>query len=82
MERNYDLAERLSRLGDDTLIGVEEVSALTGFSSVTIQQRRARGLPDPIPGLNRLRWRLGTIRAIGHGQTLIEKVRRSAASKK
>jgi len=82
MERNYDLAERLSKLGDDVLIGVEEVSALTGFAAITIQQRRARGLPDPIPGLHKLRWRLGTIRALGHGQTIIEQVRKSAASHK
>ncbi len=65
MERDYSLAERLSKLGDDVFVGVTEVAALTGFAPVTIQQRRIKGFPAPIPGTRKLRWRLGQIRAWG-----------------
>lgn len=65
MERNYQLAERLSKLGDDVFIGVEEVAALTGFAAITIQQRRVNGFPVPIAGPRKLRWRLGEIRNWG-----------------
>lgn len=65
MERNYQLAERLERLGDDVLVGVEEVAALTGFAAITIQQRRINGFPLPIPGPRKLKWKLGVIRAWG-----------------
>lgn len=65
MKRDYQLAELLSRLGDDVLVGVHEVAAMTGFAAVTIQQRTIKGLPAPIPGPRSLRWRLGDIRALG-----------------
>jgi len=65
MERNYQLAEQLERLGDDVLVGVEEVAAITGFSQITIQQRRLKGFPSPIPGPRILKWKLGQIRAWG-----------------
>lgn len=65
MERDYQLVERLTKLGDDTLVGVMEVAALTGFAAVTIQQRRIKGFPTPIPGPRLLRWRLGEIRNWG-----------------
>lgn len=65
MERNYELLERLEKLGDDVLVGVAEVAAITGFAAVTIQQRRIKGFPTPLPGPRSLRWRLGNIRAWG-----------------
>lgn len=65
MERNYQLAERLERLGNDVLVGVEEVAALTGFAPITIQQRRIKGFPLPILGPRKLMWKLGVIRAWG-----------------
>lgn len=65
MERDYSLAERLSKLGDDVFVGVIEVAALTGFAPITIQQRKIKGFPAPIPGTRKLRWRLGQIRAWG-----------------
>lgn len=43
------------------LIGVAEVAALTGFSILTVRQRKLPGL-EPVPGLSRLRWRLGDLR--------------------
>jgi len=67
-QRDYALAERVSRLTDDVLIGVPEVAALTGFAEISIQQRRIKGgFPNPLPGVRRLRWRLGDIRAYMRG---------------
>lgn len=65
MERNYDLIEKLKKMEDDVLVGVAEVAAFTDFAPVTIQQRRIKGFPSPLPGLRRLRWRLGDVRAWG-----------------
>ena len=65
MERDYQLLERLEKLGDDVLVGVVEVAAITNFAAVTIQQRRIKGFPLPLPGPRSLRWRLGDIRAWG-----------------
>jgi hypothetical protein len=65
MERDYQLLERLEKLGDDVLVGVVEVAAITSFAAVTIQQRRIKGFPLPLPGPRSLRWRLGDIRAWG-----------------
>lgn len=65
MKRNYQLAEQLERLGDDVLVGVKEVAAITGFSQITIQQRRLKGFPAPISGPRILKWKLGVIRAWG-----------------
>lgn len=69
MDRDYQLIERLGKLGDDVLVGVTEVAALTGFAFVTIQQRKVKGLPSPLPGPRRLRWRLGDIRNWGKEPT-------------
>jgi|SRR5450830_380132 len=59
---DYETIQKIQRLGDDVLIGVAEVAALTGFSVLTVRQRKLPGL-EPVPGLSRLRWRLGDLRA-------------------
>jgi len=61
-ERNYDLAAKLSKAGDDLLVGPEEVAALSGLSAATIGKRKVASMPSPMPGVRRLRWRLGDIR--------------------
>lgn len=61
-QRDYALVERLSKLGDDVLVGVDEVAAMTGLAAITIKQRRNVSIPRPVPGVRRLRWRLGDIR--------------------
>ena len=65
MDRDWGLLEKLSKLDDDALVGVEEVAALTGLARTTIQQRRVKNFPAPLSGLRRLRWHLGQIRAWG-----------------
>ncbi len=62
MDRDYQLVERLSKLGDDVMVGVNEVAALCGLSPVTVQQRRTKMLPPPIDGSKPLKWRLGDLR--------------------
>jgi hypothetical protein len=62
MPVDYETIEKIQKLGDDVLIGVSEVAALTGFSVLTVRQRKLPGL-EPVPGLSRLRWRLGDLRA-------------------
>ncbi len=59
---DYETIQKIQKLGDDVLIGVFEVAALTGFSVLTVRQRKLPGL-EPVPGLSRLRWRLGDLRA-------------------
>ncbi|AYC30971.1 hypothetical protein D3880_00585 [Pseudomonas cavernae] len=61
MNVDYETIQKIQKLGDDVLIGVAEVAALTGFSILTVRQRKLPGL-DPVPGLSRLRWRLGDLR--------------------
>lgn len=61
MSVDYETIQKIQNLGDDVLIGVVEVAALTGFSILTVRQRKLPGL-DPVPGLSRLRWRLGDLR--------------------
>lgn len=61
MNVDYETIQKIQKLGDDVLIGVAEVAALTGFSILTVRQRKLPGL-DPVPGLSRLRWRLGDVR--------------------
>lgn len=61
MSVDYETIQKIQKLGDDVLIGVVEVAALTGFSILTVRQRKLPGL-EPIPGLSRLRWRLGDLR--------------------
>lgn len=63
MDRDYQLLERLSRLGDDVMVGAREVAALTDLALITVQQRRTKLLPPPIHGSKPLRWRLGDLRA-------------------
>ncbi len=67
-ERNYELAAKLSRTGDDVLIGPAEVAALSGLSAVTIGKRKVASMPAPMPGLSVLRWRLGDIRGWIRGE--------------
>jgi hypothetical protein len=62
MPVDYETIQKVQKLGDDVLIGVSEVAALTGFSVLTVRQRKLQGL-EPVPGLSRLRWRLGDLRA-------------------
>ena len=61
MPVDYETIQKIQKLGDDVLIGVSEVAALTGFSVLTVRQRKLPGL-EPVPGLSRLRWRLGELR--------------------
>lgn len=61
MSIDYETIHQIQKLGDDVLIGVAEVAALTGFSILTVRQRKLPGL-EPVPGLSRLRWRLGDLR--------------------
>lgn len=62
MSIDYETIQKIQKLADDVLIGVAEVAALTGFSVLTVRQRKLPGL-EPVPGLSRLRWRLGDLRA-------------------
>jgi hypothetical protein len=61
MNIDYETIQKIQKLSDDVLIGVAEVAALTGFSVLTVRQRKLPGL-EPVPGLSRLRWRLGDLR--------------------
>ena len=61
MSVDYETIQKIQKLSDDVLIGVAEVAALTGFSVLTVRQRKLPGL-NPVPGLSRLRWRLGDLR--------------------
>lgn len=61
MSVDYETIQKIQTLGDDVLVGVAEVAALTGFSILTVRQRKLPGL-EPVPGLSRLRWRLGDLR--------------------
>jgi len=36
MDRDYQLVERLSRLGDDVMVGAREVAALTDLALITV----------------------------------------------
>lgn len=70
MERDWALVAKLAKMPDDTLVGVEEVAALTGFAPSTIRSKRLEGL-TPIKQSRYLRWRLGQIRNWGnpdHGE--------------
>lgn len=60
--RDYAAISAISAMADNVAVGVEEISAITGLSTRTIQQRRITGFPQPIPGIRCLRWRLGAIR--------------------
>ncbi len=70
MDRDYQLVERLSKLGDDVMVGAREVAALTDLALITVQQRRTKLLPPPIHGSKPLRWRLGDLRAKMRGDEL------------
>ncbi|WP_024645081.1 helix-turn-helix transcriptional regulator [Pseudomonas syringae] len=61
MSIDYETIQKIQKLADDVLIGVAEVAALTGFSALTVRQRKLPGL-EPVPGLSLLRWRLGDLR--------------------
>lgn len=79
MTRDWALIAKLSKLPDDTLVGVEEVAALTGFSPTTIRSKRLQGL-TPIKCSRYLRWRLGQIRNWGKPDE-IENIQRNDAQK-
>lgn len=68
-DRDYDLAAKLSKAGDDLMVGVEEVAAVMGLSPITVRQRRLAGMPAPLGGVRTLRWRLGDIRTWMRGGT-------------
>lgn len=64
--RNFDLAEKVSRLPDAALVGAFEIAALTGIAATSIQkptQRRSMGFPEPrvIGRLNK--WPLSVVKA-------------------
>lgn len=61
MSVDYETIQKIQKLGDDVLVDVAEVAALTGFSVLTVRQRKLPGL-EPVHGLSRLRWRLGDLR--------------------
>lgn len=60
--RDLDLAEKLGKLSDETLVGSAELAALTGFSIISIRQRKLP-LPPNDPRFTHMRWTLGTIKA-------------------
>jgi hypothetical protein len=60
--RDYELAAKISRAGDDLMVGPREVAAISGLSARTIGQRKISSMPAPLPGVRRLLWRLGDIR--------------------
>ncbi|KPB54065.1 MULTISPECIES: hypothetical protein [Pseudomonas] len=39
MTVDYETILKIQKLGDDVLVGVAEVAALTGFSLLTVRQR-------------------------------------------
>jgi predicted DNA-binding transcriptional regulator AlpA len=69
--RDFDLAEKVSRLPDSALVGAFEVAALTGIAATSIQkpsQRKSIGFPEPrvIGRLNK--WPLSIVRGwLGKG---------------
>lgn len=62
MERDYQFLIALPKLGDEILVGVEEVAAITGYCPGTIRHRRIKDFPSPLRGSRLLRWQLGHIR--------------------
>lgn len=61
-KRDYAAISAIGEMADDVAIGPDEVAAITGLSIRTVKQRRISNFPRPIPGVRRLRWRLGAIR--------------------
>jgi predicted DNA-binding transcriptional regulator AlpA len=61
--RDYQLLKNIGQLSDDVLVSVIEVAEITGLAPRTVQQRRLTDFPLPVPGIRRLRWRLGEVRA-------------------
>ena len=68
MVAKFELLTLLGHLPDDCLVGVTEVSALTGFAESTVRQRKLTGFPPTAGGTRRLRWNLGDVRAWTRGQ--------------
>jgi hypothetical protein len=73
-DEQLDLAARLSRLHDDTLIGPGEVASLVA-STLKSVQKLARLAPERLPPRTAvsgrlLRWRLGTVREWIRAQSL------------
>jgi predicted DNA-binding transcriptional regulator AlpA len=72
-KEQFELAQRVTRLGDDALIDVVEFAALTGFSPSSIRQKKISGLPGPDLRTGRLRWRMGAVRDWIQGRSTIRK---------
>lgn len=67
-KRDLALAAAISQLDDAALIGLRELAAFLGLSEATLKRPETRnklGLSEPLPGCRHLRWRLGTVRALG-----------------
>lgn len=64
--RNFDLAEKVSRLPDTALVGAFEIAALSGVAATSIMkptQRKSIGLPEPRVVGRMNKWSLGTVRS-------------------
>ncbi len=47
MPVDYETIQKIQKFGDDVLISVSEVAALTGFSVLTVRQRKLLAL-EPV----------------------------------
>lgn len=79
--RDLELLEKICRLPDDVLVGINEVALLTDLSPVTVQQRKLRGFPSPIPHIRKLRWRLGDVRTWIRTKSAFSTVREATSRK-
>lgn len=63
--RDFELAEKVSRLPNSALVGAFEIAALSGVAATSIQkpaQRRSIGFPDPRIVGRMNKWSLGVVR--------------------
>ncbi len=63
--RDFDLAEKVSRLPDSALVGAFEIAALSGVAATSIQkpaQRKSIGLPEPRIVGRMNKWSLAAVR--------------------
>jgi hypothetical protein len=63
--RDFDLAEKVSRLPDSALVGAFEIAALTGIAATSIQkpsQRKSIGFPEPRVVGRMNKWPLSIVR--------------------
>ena len=64
--RDFDLAEKVSRLPDAALVGAFEIAALSGIAATSIMkpaQRQSIGLPEPRIVGRMNKWTMGTVRS-------------------